>query len=100
MPAIIQAADSRTVSSTRNLRGLLDYARKSPVVRVAVRETLGGGGELTVTYENGASGHSHFASYIVACHWVLARRSWGMTGEEVASGHEGARVTRYRPAAG
>lgn len=101
MAAIIQNAEGRTISNSRSMRGLLDYARrKSPAVRAAVRETRLGGGELTVTYADGASGHAHFASYGVACSWVTACRSLGMDSrEEVASGHEGARVTRFRPAA-
>ena len=67
-----------TVSRTRNLRGLLDYARKSKVATVESRvDPLNHvRGELRVTYLNGAQGFASFASYNIMVDWIRARRSW------------------------
>jgi hypothetical protein len=67
------------VASSKNLRGILDYARKVPVHRVAIYRNLNGDGLLCVTFDNGANCQTTFASYTVCIDWVKSRRSWGLT---------------------
>lgn len=66
---------SKVVARSRNLRGLLDYARKEPPVSAAVNKTPTGG-RLTVFFNDGALCHVEFADYSVACGWIAGRRSW------------------------
>lgn len=73
---------SNTVATSRNLRGLLEYARKHPVARVITRRDLHGltgapsRGALTVIYANGAIGRESFASFHIMIDWTRERRSW------------------------
>ncbi|OJA37903.1 hypothetical protein BGV47_16345 [Burkholderia ubonensis] len=66
------------VGTSKNLRGMRDYARKSPVACVETRRSPANrhNGQLTVTYADGAYCTVHFASYGVMIDWVRARRSW------------------------
>ena len=70
----------RIVSRSRNLRGMRDYARVSPVVRVECRKCDGRpwrvGGTLRVTYADGATCETEFASYNIMVDFVRKRRSW------------------------
>lgn len=70
--------DGVTVSRSRNLRGLKDYARKSAPVKVETRKDprVLEGGDLRVTYADGAIGHAHFRSHHILIDWVRNRRSW------------------------
>ena len=67
-----------TVSRSLNLRGLVDYGRKSPAAMIESRiDPLNKHrGELRVTYSNGAHGFASFASYHIMIDWVRTRRSW------------------------
>lgn len=70
--------DGSTVSRRKNLRGLLDYARVSPVAQVESRvDPLNSArGELKVTYADDAIGYATFASYHIMIDWIRNRRSW------------------------
>ena len=74
---------TRPVKRSRNLRGILDYARVSPVVSVdcqrVVREPLTGGlpvYSVTFIFDNGAIGESDWQDWRVLVQWIKARRSW------------------------
>jgi len=81
------------VKRSSNLRGILDYARKSEVVRVhivkltketkdAYRKMYGEkfvyDAMMFVTFANRAHCAAKWQSFNVACHWVENRRSWGL----------------------
>ncbi len=68
----------QVVSTSKNLRGMKDYAKTSPVHRVyAYRDKkLSCCGVLEVEYENGATCRAEFASYCVLLEWLYKRRSW------------------------
>lgn len=68
----------RVIRRSRNLRGMRDYARTSPVACVEVGRSPGNrtNGQLTVTYADGAYCTAHFASYHVMVDWVRTRYSW------------------------
>jgi hypothetical protein len=70
--------DGVTVSRSKNLRGLLDYARKSRVALIESRvDPLNSvRGEIRVTYADGATGFASFASYNIMIDWVRNRRIW------------------------
>lgn len=67
-----------TVKRSRNLRGLLDYGRKSNPVKVETRKDprVPEGADLRVTYADGATGHAHFRSHGICIDWVRNRRAW------------------------
>jgi hypothetical protein len=66
----------RIVRTSKNLRGVLDYARVSPVRRVETTPLPAGAGSLRVLYRDGAETRANFASYEVMLDWVKRRRSW------------------------
>lgn len=76
--------DNRLVKSSRNLRGILDYARISPVERVDCQRLLSespGGPQfypVTFFYDNGAIGQADFQDWRVLVDWIKARRSWAV----------------------
>lgn len=77
----------KVAHTSRNLRGLLDYARRAgPPVRVTLRQThpMGAGQPFTmrVTFPDGAEGVARWADWRVAGDWMRARRSWGKPGAE------------------
>lgn len=70
--------DGSTVRTSKNLQGMRDYARVSPVVKVETRKDDKNiyRGLLRVTYENGNYSTASFASYSIMIDWVRNRRSW------------------------
>lgn len=66
------------VAQSRNLRGMRDYARKSPVVHVRAYRfpALPERGVMIVTYANGATCKAGFASYPIMIDWIRNRRTW------------------------
>jgi hypothetical protein len=69
-------AAGRPHRTSRNLRGLLDYAQKRAVVCIITRKRNPGEGELTVIYNDGAIGRSSWRSHAIMIDWVRNRRSW------------------------
>lgn len=67
--------NGRRVSRSKNLRGILAYARTSPVRKVWVAP-FAGQGLLRVKYENGAHSTITFADYAAMSQWVLSRKAW------------------------
>ena len=67
------------IRQSRNLRGLLDYAREFAPVCIVTRKTQDDGGSLRVIYADGSIGAAQFVCYAVMREWVQARRSWRIT---------------------
>lgn len=69
------------VAHSKNLRGLLDYARKHRVAYVSVHGTHDGGAAYYVRYNNGAEARGEFADLSVAVRWfrTRAKRSWDLS---------------------
>lgn len=74
MPNIIKAG--RIIRTSRNLRGVLDYARVSPVVRVETCRVANDEGTMRVFFKDGAECRCNFASHAVMTAWLKARRTW------------------------
>ena len=66
-----------TVKRSKNLRGILDYAREEPVVKASVVVDKDGSADIVFTFLDGAKSLVHFASNQVFQGWILKRRSWG-----------------------
>lgn len=66
----------RVLHRSRNLRGMLDYARVSNVIRVDLAEDGPVRGVLTVEYADGAISSVTFASYHIMIDFVRNRRTW------------------------
>lgn len=66
------------IRTSRNLRGMCDYARTSPVRLVdACRDPENAvRGVLVVTYADGATSRASFASYHIMIDFVRNRRTW------------------------
>jgi hypothetical protein len=68
------------IRTSRNLRGMRDYARVSPVVRIQSGQRMGHekdpGGIVIVTYADGAECRADFASYHIMVDWLRNRRTW------------------------
>ena len=67
--------NGKAVRQSRNLRGMLDYARVSPVARAELRKA-GAGGILAITYLDGATCEARFGSHVVMLDFVRRRHSW------------------------
>lgn len=65
-------------SDSRNLRGLMDYARRNTIQRVTLEMTEDYGALFHVRFVNGATLNTEFAGWDVAQRWVRARRSWSL----------------------
>lgn len=90
MTVEIRDTDMRIVRTSRNLRGILDHARRTPVRQVNVCDAIDGGALITVFYSNGDHCTTDFASRSVCEQWVKSRRSWGLVARDVTGG-----VVRY-----
>lgn len=64
------------IHRSRNLRGVLDHARRAGLRSVHAYPSARGQGLLGVTFADGAQCRVRFASYAVLCDWLRARRSW------------------------
>ena len=82
----------RAIAHSKNLRGILDYARKikwssyqSNVptwVEFVSVFPVGTGqfprGDVLIRFHDGATCLVHFESFELACHFIESRRSWGL----------------------
>jgi hypothetical protein len=66
------------IRSSRNLRGMRDYARVSPVAKIETSRDSSNNvrGVLRVTYANGCYSIASFGSYHIMIDFVRNRRSW------------------------
>lgn len=64
--------------TSKNLRGMMDYARVSPVAFIVTSRDSANNtrGVLRVTYHNGCYSIASFASYHIMIDFVRNRRSW------------------------
>ena len=70
--------NGEVVKRSRNLRGVLDYARTQPVLKCEIdRVEKRGGYTVKFTFYNGATEESSWASDVCALDWCYSRRSWG-----------------------
>lgn len=72
---MVHTPDGFTIRKSRNLRGMRDYARVSPVTKIETRKD-GARGILRVEYANGNYSIASFCSYHIMIDWVRNRRSW------------------------
>ncbi len=74
----IFSPDGLILRTSRNLRGMRDYARVSPVATVETKPDGydGARGLLRVTYADGCYSIASFASYHIMIDWVRNRRTW------------------------
>lgn len=83
---LIYNAAGKQIHESRNLRGVLDHARRTPVTSVDIGPNDSRGYcVVTFTHRNGDSSEAQFASRDVAYHWVLMRRSWGLKPSNIIS---------------
>lgn len=70
--------DGKTVSESKNLRGVRDYenTRYTYVISLAVTRFHSGKGGLVVCWADGARCETNFESYAVLVNWLTKRRSW------------------------
>jgi len=75
----------RVIRRSKNLRGILDHARREYVVEARVEHDPADlplqrrdGYRVTFVYGNGDSAVAHFADWRVFIQWIHNRRSWGM----------------------
>lgn len=70
--------NGQIIRTSKNLRGLLEYARISPVVRIE-STPLGPNnstGTFRVFFADGAESRALFRSYHIMIDWLRNRRSW------------------------
>lgn len=65
--------DGKPVSRSKNLAGQLAYARKSPPVRVVIRESDGMSCDVATEFADGATVDCHWASFDVAVDFYRRR---------------------------
>lgn len=72
--------EGKRVAYSKNLRGILDYARKHGISKVLIMENLAAErvGTLNIIFGDGATVTTNFNSYKVLESWVAARRSWNL----------------------
>jgi hypothetical protein len=73
----------RIIRTSRNLRGIVDYARVSPVARIescdigAMQpEGTRYSGTVRILFKDGAESRANFRSYHIMIDWIRNRRSW------------------------
>lgn len=63
---LIRDRDFKTVSNSRNLRGIIEYNRnKSPAVRIDLYRNPDSSGQFGIAFADGASAITDFASFSV-----------------------------------
>ena len=68
--------EGRIIRQSQNLRGMRDYARVSPVIRVESSRAGKTSGTLHVIYKDGAESRASFRSYHIMIDFIRDRRSW------------------------
>ena len=68
--------NGKVIRRSKNLRGIIDYARFSPVVKVdgVFHHENEVRGILTVEYFDGCTSKASFASYHIMVDWIRSRR--------------------------
>jgi len=68
--------NGQIIRKSKNLRGMLDYARVSPVKRIELTPQGKVNGRLRVIYNDGAVTSSNFANFHIMVDFVRNRRTW------------------------
>lgn len=68
--------NGQIIRTSRNLRGMRDYARVSPVSHIELTPFGICNGRLRVIYRDGAECKANFASFHIMVDFVRNRRSW------------------------
>ena len=84
---LVYARSGGVIARSRNLRGLLDRARRVPPVsarleRLHTSGLFSGAFRLQVRFSDGSIAVSPFDDWRVAADWIKSRRSWGRIGVE------------------
>jgi len=69
-------ASGKVIHRSRNLRGILDYARHTWIEEAVAQPAQEGKGILSVTFGDGCTCMTEFADFTVLCWWLRCRRSW------------------------
>ena len=64
------------IRTSRNLRGIIDYVRVSPVARIESCQIGAVCGTVRVIFKDGAESRANFRSYRIMIDWIRNRRSW------------------------
>ena len=72
----IRNPQGQVIRRSRNLRGIGDHARRTWLAEAVASPAQDGRGLLQVTFGDGTTCRTEFASYQVLCIWLHARRSW------------------------
>ena len=70
----IRDSDFCIVSTSRNLRGIIDYSRTHTVKRVDIWPHASGTAQLGITWSNDSSAITDFQSFTVCKQWCASRR--------------------------
>jgi len=69
-------SQGQVIRRSRNLRGILDHARRTWIEEASAAPAQEGKGILSVTFGDRSTCTTEFASYEVLCWWLRSRRSW------------------------
>ncbi len=72
----IANAQGQVIRRSRNLRGIFAHARRTWIEKASASPMQAGQGLLQVTFGDGCTCRTEFASYQVLCDWLRNRRSW------------------------
>ena len=68
--------DGTVAQRSANLRGILNHACRTWIAEAVASSTQAGSGILRVTFGDGCTCHTEFASYVVLCAWLRRKWSW------------------------
>ena len=91
MPNIIKGG--MIIRTSKNLRGIIDYARVSPVARIESCPIGAVSGTMRVLYEDGADTRANFNSYHIMIDWIRQRKSW-KDAKHVMQGEDSGYITK------
>lgn len=72
----IANAQGQVIRRSRNLRGIFAHARRTWIEEAIACPAQEGRGLLQVTFGDGCTCRTEFASYAVLCDWLHHRCSW------------------------
>ena len=72
----IYSREGKVIHRSRNLRGILDHARKVGIQSATGELLAHGRGRLLVRFGDGSAAEAQFASFTVLERWLHSRRSW------------------------
>lgn len=79
--------NGQTIHRSKNLRGILDHARRTGVRCAFVQQDADGGAVLDVCFSDDSHCRTSFADFSVCREWVKGRRSWRLTEKKNTETH-------------